>query len=73
MLPEPYRSQVKGVALINVLDVNDDALTFVFIYFNDWDEAQVFHENFYEGVSDLVSFPGGWYIIGDIIIVQMHS
>ena len=75
MLPEPYRSFADRVALVCVhpaIDI-DNATQFTFIEFPDNEQAQEYYEHFYEGVADLVSFPGGWAIIGSTVVVQINA
>ncbi len=72
MLPEPHRSKVKQVSQVTVNYPNDiDFVVYIFIQFNEVDDAKVYHEGFYPIVQDLVSFPGDWTIMGDTIIVMI--
>ena len=75
MLPEPHRSKVKQVAQVTLNDPewadNGDFKVYIFIQFNEVDDAKVYHEGFYPIVQDLVSFPGDWIIMGDTIIVMV--
>ena len=75
MLPEPYRSFAERVALVHVYHPTNgvNATLFTFIEFSDNEHAQEYYEHFYEGVTDLVSFPGGWAIIGSTVVVQINA